>query len=115
MIANLRKSCMLASKHYKDDLEMQKAEHTNMENSLKCKAMVEEFKTTKRRKQETEQIVKELRKMFDTELLKVDEKQDDVAQSKGAAFLKATMQKEKVLEDLTIAQSKIETDLKTMA
>ena len=43
MIANLRKSCMLASKHYKDDLEMQKAEHTNMENSLKCKAMVDEF------------------------------------------------------------------------
>ena len=41
--------------------------------------------------------------MFDTELLKVDEKQDDVAQSKGAAFLKAAMQKEKVLEDLTIA------------
>ena len=51
----------------------------------------------------------------DTELLKADEKQDDVAQSKAAAFLKAAMQKEKVLEDLTIAQSKIETDLKTMA
>ena len=106
---------MLASKHYKDDLEKEKAERTNMENSLKCKAMVDEVGTVKRRKQETEQIVKELRKSSSTELSKTDEKQDDVAWSKTAAFLKATMQKEKVLEDLTIAQSKIEMDLKTMA
>ena len=86
-----------------------------MENSLKRKAMVDELETVKRRKQETEQIVKELIKSSHTELLKADERQDDVAQSKTAAFLKAAMQKEKVLEDLTIAQSKIETDLKTMA
>ena len=32
---NLRKTCMLASKRYKDDLEKQKTESTNMENSLK--------------------------------------------------------------------------------
>ena len=32
----------------------------------------------------------------DTVLLKTDEKQDDVVQSKAAAFLKAAMQKEKV-------------------
>ena len=112
---NLRKSSMLASKRYEDDLEKQKAERTNMENSLKRKAMLDELETIKRRKQETEQIVKELRKSSDTELLKADEKQDDVAPSKAAAFLKAVMQKEKVLEDLTIAQSKIKTDLKTMA
>ena len=46
--------------------------------------------------------------MLDTELLKADEKQDEVARSKAATFLKAAMQKEKILEDLTIAQSKIE-------
>ena len=86
-----------------------------MENSLKRKAMVDELETVKRRKQETEQIVKELIKSSHTELLKADERQVDVSQSKTAAFLKAAMQKEKVLEDLTIAQSKIETDLKTMA
>ena len=62
--ANLRKSCMLASKRYKDDLEKQKAERTNMEISLKHKAMVGKPETVKRRKQETEQIVKELRKKF---------------------------------------------------
>ena len=44
------------------------------------------------------------RKSSDTELLKADEKQDDVAGSKAAAFPKAAMQKEKVLEDLAIAQ-----------
>ena len=47
--ANLRKSCMLASKRYKDDKENQKAEHTNMENSFKRKAMVDELETVKRR------------------------------------------------------------------
>ena len=113
--ANLRKSCMLASKSYKDDLEKQKAESTNMENFLKRKAMVDEVKTVKRRKQETEQIVKELRKSSDTVLLKADEKQKDVAWLKAAALLKAAIQKEKVLEDLIIAQLKIEMDLKTMA
>ena len=112
---NLRKSCMLASKSYKDDLEKQKAECANMENSLKFKAIVDELETVKCRKQETEQAVKELRKSSDTELLKADEKQDDVAQSKAATFLKAAMQKEKVLEDLTIVQSKIAADLKTIA
>ena len=61
------------------------------------------------RKQESEKIVKELWKTSDTELLKPDEKQNDVAQSKAAAMLKASMQKEKVLKDLTIV-----TDLKTM-
>ena len=35
---------MLASKRYKDDLEKQKAERTNIENSLECKAMVEKKK-----------------------------------------------------------------------
>ena len=64
--------------------------------------MVDKIEAFKRRKQETEQIVKKLRKTSDTELLKADEKQD-------------VMQKEKVLEGLTISQSKIETDLKTMA
>ena len=113
--ANLRKSCMLASKSYKDDLEKQKAERANMENSLKFKAIVDELETVKCRKQETEQTVKELRKTSDTELLKADEKQDDVAQSKAATFLKAAMQKEKVLEDLKIVQSKIAADLKTIA
>ena len=44
IIANLRKSCMLASKH-KNDLEKQKAECANMENFLKWKAMVDELKT----------------------------------------------------------------------
>ena len=106
---------MLASKSYKDDLEKQKAECANMENSLKFKAMVDELETVKCRKQETEQTVKELRKTSDTELLKADEKQDDVAQSKAATFLKAAMQKEKVLEDLKIVQSKIAADLKTIA
>ena len=85
-----------------------------MENSLKRKAIVDELETVKRRKQEMEQIIKELRKSSDTELLKADEKQDDVALSKAASFLKAAMQKEKVLEDLAIIQSKIETDLKTV-
>ena len=47
--ANLRKSCMLASKRYKDDKENQKAEHRNMENSFKRKAMVDELETVKRR------------------------------------------------------------------
>lgn len=64
--------------------------------------MVDKIEAFKRRKQETEQIVKKLRKTSDTDLLKADEKQD-------------VMQKEKVLEGLTISQSKIETDLKTMA
>ena len=64
--------------------------------------MVDKIEAFKRRKQETEQIVKKLRKTSDIELLKADEKQD-------------VMQKEKVLEGLTISQSKIETDLKTMA
>ena len=73
-----------------------------MENSFRRKAMVDKIEAFKRRKQETEQIVKKLRKTSDTELLKADEKQD-------------VMQKEKVLEGLTISQSKIETDLKTMA
>ena len=67
-----------------------------MENSLNCKVMVDKLDTVKRRKQEMEQIVKELRESSDIELLKADEKQDDVAQSKAAAFLKAAMQKEKV-------------------
>ena len=102
--ASLRKSCMLASKSYKDDLKKQKAERTNMENSLKCKAMADELETVKHRKQETEQIVKELRKSSDTKLLKADEKQDGVARSKTVAFLKAAIKKEKVLEDLAIAQ-----------
>ena len=56
-----------------------------------------------------------MKRSSDTEMLKAEEKQDPVARSKAAAFLRAAMQKEKVLEDLTIAQSKIETDLKTMA
>ena len=73
-----------------------------MENSFRRKAMVDKIEAFKRRKQETEQIVKKLRKTSDTDLLKADEKQD-------------VMQKEKVLEGLTISQSKIETDLKTMA
>ena len=73
-----------------------------MENSFRRKAMVDKIEAFKRRKQETEQIVKKLRKTSDIELLKADEKQD-------------VMQKEKVLEGLTISQSKIETDLKTMA
>ena len=106
---------MLASKRYKDDLEKQKAERTNMENSLKPKALVDELETIKRRKQDTERIVEELRKSSDTELLKADEKQDDVVRSKTAAFLKAAMQKENVLEDLTISKSKIEMHVKTMA
>ena len=71
---SLRKNSMLASKLYKDDLEEQKAERTNIENSLKRKAMFDELEAVKRRKQETEQIVKELRKSSDTELLKADEK-----------------------------------------
>ena len=106
---------MLASKRYKDDLEKQKAERANMENSLKPKALVDELETIKRRKQDTERIVEELRKSSDTELLKADEKQDDVVRSKTAAFLKAAMQKENVLEDLTISKSKIEMHVKTMA
>ena len=106
---------MLASKRYKDDLEKQNAERTNMENSLKLKALVDELETIKRRKQDTERIVEELRKSSDTELLKADEKQDDVVRSKTAAFLKAAMQKENVLEDLTISKSKIEMHVKTMA
>ena len=61
---------MLASKRCKDDLESKRAEHTNMKNSLKHKAMVDELETVKCREQETEQIVKELRKCSDTELLK---------------------------------------------
>ena len=87
----LRKSCMLASKYYRNYLEKQKAERTVMENSFKCKAMVDELETVKGRKQETEQIVKELRKNSDTELLKTDEKQNHVARSKATAFLKAAM------------------------
>ena len=106
--ANLRKSCMLASNRYKDYLEKKKAERTNMGTSLKHRAMVDELETVKRRKQETGQIVKELGKSSDTELLKADEKQDDVQRSKAAAFLKAAMLKENVLKDLPIAQSKIE-------
>ena len=113
--ANLRKSCVFGSKRYEDDLGKQKTERTNMENFLKRKAMVDEIEAFKRRKQETEQIVKKLRKTSDTELLKADEKQADVARSKVAPFQKAVMQKEKVLESLTISQSKIETDLKTVA
>ena len=113
--ANLRKSYMLYSKRHKGDLEKQKAERTNMENPLKRKAMVDELETVKLRKQEMEQIVKEIRKSSNTKLLKADEKQDDVAQSKSATFLKVSMQKKFFLEDLTIAQSKIEADLKTMA
>ena len=106
---------MLASKRYKDDLEKQKAERANMKNSLKPKALVDELETIKRRKQDTERIVEELRKSSDTELLKADERQDDVVRSKTAAFLKAAMQKENVLEDLTISKSKIEMHVKTMA
>lgn len=68
---------MLASKYSKDDLEKQKAEHTNMENSIK--KWFEELETVKRKKE------------------------DDVAWSKSAATLKTAMQKDKVLEDLTIA------------
>ena len=41
--ANLRKSCMLASKRYKDVLEKKKAERTNMGTSLKRRAMVDEL------------------------------------------------------------------------
>ena len=106
---------MLYSKRHKGDLEKQKAERTNMENPLKRKAMVDKLETVKLRKQEMEQIVKEIRKSSNTKLLKADEKQDDVAQSKSATFLKVSMQKNFFLEDLTIAQSKIEADLKTMA
>ena len=106
---------MFGSKRYEDDLGKQKTERTNMENFLKRKAMVDEIEAFKRRKQETEQIVKKLRKTSDTELLKADEKQADVARSKVAPFQKAVMQKEKVLGSLTISQSKIETDLKTVA
>ena len=104
---------MLASKRYKDDLEKQKAERTNIENSLECKAMVEKKPQTQETRAEI--VVKELRKSSDTKLLKADEKQDGGAWSKAAAFIKAVMQKENVSEDLTTVQSKIETDLKTMA
>ena len=51
--ANLRKSCMLASKCYEDDLKKQKAECANMENSHKRKAMVDKLETVKHSKQET--------------------------------------------------------------
>ena len=51
--ANLRKSCMLASKCYEDDLKKQKAECANMENSHKRKAMVDKLETVKHKKQET--------------------------------------------------------------
>ena len=52
----------LERKRYTDDLEKQKAERRNMENSLKHKTMVDKRETVKRRKQEMEQIVKEPRK-----------------------------------------------------
>ena len=113
--ANLRKSCMLACKHYRNDLEKQKEEHKNMENSFNCKAVVTNLKQSKVGNKR-QQIVKELRKSSDTEMLKADENQDPVGWSKAAVFLKAAMQKKKnVLEDLTIAQSKIEADLETKA
>ena len=84
--ANVRKSCILAGKRYKDNLEKQTAERTNIENSLTRKAMADKLETVKRKKKETEQVVKELRKSSDTEVLKADEKEDGVARSKVATF-----------------------------
>ena len=85
---------MLACKHYRNDLEKQKEERKNMENSFNCKAVVTNLKQSKVGNKR-QQIVKELRKSSDTEVLKADEKQDPVGRSKAAVFLKAAMQKKK--------------------
>ena len=109
--ADLRKSCLLASGSYKDDLAKQKENEIQAKAGLKRKVVVEELEMVKRKKQGTSDVIKELRKCCDKELLKADANDDDEAKSKAAAFLKAAIEKEAVLEDLEKAQKKIELDL----
>ena len=110
----LRKSCMLASQRYKQDLEKQKMEKIAQGEGLKRKLKCEELENLKRKKKELETTITDMRKGVETETLKADKNQDLAAMSKAAAILRAVKEKEKTLAVLCNAQENVEKELKMM-
>ena len=112
--SELRKSCMLASQRYKQDLEKQKMEKIAQGEGLKRKLKCEELENLKRKKKELETTITDMRKGVETETLKADKNQDLAAMSKAAAILRAVKEKEKTLAVLCSAQENVEKELKMM-
>ena len=110
----LRKSCMLASQRYKQDLEKQKMEKIAQGEGLKRKLKCEELENLKRKKKELETTITDMRKGVERETLKADKNQDLAAMSKAAAILRAVKEKEKTLAVLCNAQENVEKELKMM-
>ena len=99
-ISNLRKSCMLASQRYKQDLKEQRAMgliQVNSEESLKRKT---KFENLKRRKTDLQNTIDNLRKSFESETLEADKEQNVQGFTKTASFLKSIIEKEKPLKIL---------------
>ena len=111
---DLRKSCMLASQHYKQDLKDQREQKISSEKSLKRKAKSDELENLKRRKADLQNTIKNLRNSFESETLKADKEQNVDGFTKAASFLKSVLEKEKTLKDIDNAQENVEKELKNM-
>ena len=111
---DLRKSCMLASQHYKQDLKDQREQKISSEKSLKRKAKSDELENLKRRKADLQNTIKKLWNSFESETLKADKEQKVDRFTKAASFLKSVLEKEKTLKDIDNAQENIEKELKNM-
>ena len=110
--SDLRKSCMLASQSYKQNLKEQREHKVNSGKSLKFKTKCEELENLKRRKTDLENTIDSLHKSFESETLKADKEQNVQGFTKGASFLKSVIEKEKALKDLEQAQENVEKELK---
>ena len=93
----LRKSCMLASQRYNEELKKAKEEKVRSEQNLKRKAKCGELKNVKGRKADLQTTINALRDSIEQKNLSADKNQDLSAISKAAALLRSVKEKEKTL------------------
>ena len=106
--SDLRKSCMLSSQCYKQDLKEQREQKVISEKSWKPKTKCEELENLKRHKTDLPNTIDNLLKSFESETLKANKEQSLQGYTKAASFLKVFIEKEKTLKYLEHAQENME-------
>ena len=105
---DLVKECKLAHRRYTEHLSARRDNKKAEENSLKRKSIDEEIVLVKRKKQEVEDTIRDLKKDADTLGYEAEKEENMTLLTKANAFRLAAKEKEETLKNLNIALLRME-------
>lgn len=104
---------MLASQHYKDDLQKEKKRKGQFREKSETQSKMWRIREHKK-KTDLQSTISKLRVTIEKQTLLADKNQDLSAITTAAALLRSVNEKEKTVKELEAAQSNIEKELKTL-